>query len=635
MSQSLYSSLLLGFDSTRLLRLMPHEDENAEITCRLFVYPLHDSIRGGTHMYEALSYAWGGIDNPRFISVNGQDLIVRENLHAALLRLRDPVLERIIWIDAICINQKDPKERGHQVQLMAKIYSKACRVIIWLGEAADDSDQALEEIVVAARQSNITNSFDEQFMNPPDEEIIEQFIMPSDQQPTSSLGLELAKLAIGELETTSDNGINQMAVLALLQRPWFQRIWVLQEVAAARNILIRCGSVEIDGHAFCLGLASLEIYYKADPGLQSLVRSVTYLMRESIFRPKCATSSSNNYSLNIRPLVGLIEMYYAHQASDDLDRVYALLAMSSDNPVSKGLLPDYTISWAQLFLQLVKFILCEKISVDICQTRRMAVIKSKGRVLGTVRSARRTPWKHTQILEIDFLRFATRYGKYDIQEWKLPTARKDIQAGDIVCFLEDISRPMIIRPCNDHFDVIMITADLKVDLKNYTFHTWVKNWSLGFFTSLSSDFLLVWDLEDPQEKIGYSVREVRGTFLPSNSQQNVLNSEVGVYTDTKEHLRLGKYSEVRKDYEVEKDPEIRGYSEMMTEKLSEVIRLQNVAQILQNSELYGDAEKWFSRVVLARRHLQGRTHPQTLSNIADLQSAHEKQRALEESESRG
>ncbi|APA12501.1 predicted protein [Sclerotinia sclerotiorum 1980 UF-70] len=60
---------------------------------------------------------------------------------------------------------------------------------------------------------------------------------------------------------------------------------------------------------------------------------------------------------------------------------------------------------------------------------------------------------------------------------------------------------------------------------------------------------------------------------------------------------------MEEDYEVEKDPEIMGYSEMMTGKLSEVIRLQNVAQILQHSRLYENAEKWFLRVIRARKHL--------------------------------
>ncbi|EDO01414.1 hypothetical protein SS1G_03889 [Sclerotinia sclerotiorum 1980 UF-70] len=264
---------------------------------------------------------------------------------------------------------------------MAEIYSKACRVVTWLGEAADDSDQALEEIAISARQSNITSFSDEQSTHSPHSRFpIALFRSPIPLYATTV-----------EIEHTPNNRMNPTAIFALLRRPWFQRIW-------------------------------------------NLVRSVTDLMRESIFRPKFATSSSNYYSLNIRPLVELIETYYAHQASDDRDRVYALLAMSSDNPVSRGLLPDYTISWAQLFVQLVKFLLCEQTSVDICQTRRMVVIKSKGRVLGTVRSARRTSWNHTQILEVDSLPFVIHPEKYDIKEWELPAARKNIQAGDIIVF---------------------------------------------------------------------------------------------------------------------------------------------------------------------------------------------------------
>ncbi|APA12500.1 hypothetical protein sscle_09g072700 [Sclerotinia sclerotiorum 1980 UF-70] len=307
---------------------------------------------------------------------------------------------------------------------MAEIYSKACRVVTWLGEAADDSDQALEEIAISARQSNITSFSDEQSTHSPHSRFpIALFRSPIPLYATTV-----------EIEHTPNNRMNPTAIFALLRRPWFQRIWVLQEAAAARNILIKCGTMEMSGHAFCLGLASWKIFPQANSDLQNLVRSVTDLMRESIFRPKFATSSSNYYSLNIRPLVELIETYYAHQASDDRDRVYALLAMSSDNPVSRGLLPDYTISWAQLFVQLVKFLLCEQTSVDICQTRRMVVIKSKGRVLGTVRSARRTSWNHTQILEVDSLPFVIHPEKYDIKEWELPAARKNIQAGDIIVF---------------------------------------------------------------------------------------------------------------------------------------------------------------------------------------------------------
>ena len=74
-------------------------------------YPLQDP-RKETHLYQALSYTWGGLEKPRPISIVAQILVVTENLYAALLHLRDCSLERIIWIDAICIDQEDLEEQG-------------------------------------------------------------------------------------------------------------------------------------------------------------------------------------------------------------------------------------------------------------------------------------------------------------------------------------------------------------------------------------------------------------------------------------------------------------------------------------------------------------------------------------------
>jgi hypothetical protein len=87
----------------RLLRLMPHQDKHAPIQCQLFDYPLLDSGKG-THLYEALSYFWGPKEKPRRVFANKGYLHVTENLHAALSRLRDYYLQRIIWVNAIYIN---------------------------------------------------------------------------------------------------------------------------------------------------------------------------------------------------------------------------------------------------------------------------------------------------------------------------------------------------------------------------------------------------------------------------------------------------------------------------------------------------------------------------------------------------
>jgi hypothetical protein len=179
MSRYQYSPLLPGPNSIRLLRLLPHEDENAPIQCQLLDYFLQEPGKR-THLYDALSYVWGDPNNLRSIYIGKYQSPVTENLYAALLRLRDFSFERIIWVDAVCIDQENIKEKEDQIQLMAKIYSQATRVLVWLGEAAHNSDQALEEI-----------------------------------------------RAVGGMATSSRSyKIIPLAVLKLLQRTWFQRIWV-------------------------------------------------------------------------------------------------------------------------------------------------------------------------------------------------------------------------------------------------------------------------------------------------------------------------------------------------------------------------------------------------------------------------
>jgi hypothetical protein len=90
-------------------------------------------------------------------------------------------MERVLWIDAICIDQTNQKEKEYQIQFMAQIYSQATHVIVWLGETAESSELALEEIRIAGSKKVITPSTDKRI---------------------------------------------QGAALALFQRPWFRRIWV-------------------------------------------------------------------------------------------------------------------------------------------------------------------------------------------------------------------------------------------------------------------------------------------------------------------------------------------------------------------------------------------------------------------------
>jgi hypothetical protein len=126
--------LLKNTDSIRVLYLQPDQfddDIKVELTEVSLTNP---------PSYEALSYVWGSptVNNP--ISCHGKDLLVTVNCIAALRRLRNKKKRRVLWIDAICIDQSSMNERNRQVKLMGDVYSKARRVILWLGEDSTFSD---------------------------------------------------------------------------------------------------------------------------------------------------------------------------------------------------------------------------------------------------------------------------------------------------------------------------------------------------------------------------------------------------------------------------------------------------------------------------------------------------------------
>ncbi|RYP57198.1 hypothetical protein DL769_009636 [Monosporascus sp. CRB-8-3] len=420
---------------------------------------------------------------------------------------------------AICINQDDTEERNRQVQSMAKIYAKASRVVVWLeeptagngqmhGEAITDGDRALEELRVAA-----------------------------DGQPTESL----------------DGETNQQTILSLLQRSWFQRIWVLQEVAAARHILIMCRSTEIDGYTFCSGLNASKLACQ-DSDTQSRIRSATYLIKRAIFRPKYATSRSDRFSLDIRPLGELMDMYYDRMTTDRRDKVYALLGMSSDDRISAGLSPDYKISWKDLFSRLAKSLIGEQASVETWEEKEIAVINSKGCVLGEVSSVESGGvWNDRQSVNIasknipGYLGQRKEWGGH----WALHTTVKSIRKGDVVCLLEGASKPSIIRLYEDYCVVIAIAVTPTNDKRIEGLHiNWPDLWRS--ITIFSRDFLLIWDWEKSWETSGE--REDYESLMNSRMAKHA-KTELESYLDKAARLRnMGLIlGDLEKDKEAEEN----------------------------------------------------------------------------------
>lgn len=229
-----YSPLSQNPDTIRLLRLLPGKDKLENVQCELFEYTLRESS-ATSHLYEALSYVWGSEENPKFITVDDQKLAVTQNLYVVLLRLRDDNIPRIIWVDAVCINQANAKEKEHQILLLPAIYAKANRVVVWLGEACNDSDKALEAIRRASTEST------QLFNGKPSEQEIERALQTihianekhnkpfslynTRQAPATSIFLSESSV-VSSLESSPKKEPFLLSIRLLLQRRWFKRIWV-------------------------------------------------------------------------------------------------------------------------------------------------------------------------------------------------------------------------------------------------------------------------------------------------------------------------------------------------------------------------------------------------------------------------
>ncbi|KAK3348909.1 heterokaryon incompatibility protein-domain-containing protein [Lasiosphaeria hispida] len=431
----------------RLLRLSPHFDTTARIHCQLFDYPATvQHSAASSHLYEALSYVWGSSEKQHAITVTDErgdfDLPVTANLHAALAHLRNPLLDRMIWVDAVCINQEDNMEKAKQIQRMAEIYSHAARVVVWLGdreaEGGDDSE-VLESLRVVA----------------------------------SGIPFDPLFLADGKLKEK---------VVALVNRPWFNRIWVLQEVAAARSVLIKCGSAEVDGFAFCWGL---ELLSPTLPELRGRgLPPAIALIRGANFRSKQMAISTERFSLNLSPFGELVDRYQACQATVRHDKVFSLLGMSSDDWLPDGLLPNYEQPWEDLLQRLVRYLIGDQVSVETWPDTEMVVVRGVGRILAAISDisfvagtqvASLTPTKSSGWAGLD--------GGLPLQAWAKP-----LQVGDLVCILQGALGPVIVRPHADYFSIVVTCPPFTVE-----------NEDLNPEQGLEYNFLLVWDWETEPE----------------------------------------------------------------------------------------------------------------------------------------
>ncbi|KAK4170826.1 heterokaryon incompatibility protein-domain-containing protein [Triangularia setosa] len=224
-----YSPLSTERREIRLLDLEPSFDQNGPLELRI-----HSTTLDEVSEYTCLSYVWGEPGPTKAIRLNEQQFLVRQNLFTALLYLRLPDKTRRLWIDAVCINQNDIRERENQVSIMQHIYQKATDVIAWTGEADHPRDKKgvafLEEIKL---QTGYT-----------------QLGFPVGMMSDKA---DLTPGTLGWLKSVTPFGfVNSpwLDLLAILERPWFSRIWIVQEVVMGKTVTVWCGHHRIEWFDF-------------------------------------------------------------------------------------------------------------------------------------------------------------------------------------------------------------------------------------------------------------------------------------------------------------------------------------------------------------------------------------------------
>jgi hypothetical protein len=300
--------------SWRLVTLMPGEFDS-KIICILFV------VSGDIHpAYEALSYVWGNPEQTTPIILNERDFPVTTLLSTALRYLRHRTIPRALWIDAICINQSDVKERNDQIPKMMHIYKSAFRTVIWLGVEVD----------VSLPEDRDRLSVNEIFRG------LERMITEHNTD-------DIEELFPGRTEFMVGKSLSEF-----YHRPWFRSRWVIQEFAMSDGKLERseflCGKESVHISAPIMAyfhFGRLKTVLRAQ-GFTPVMENLRRMFRCSAFdwETSATTTELADRIFNIMNLTDA-----AFDATDIRDHLFSMLGIvNSSDLISQIplLLPDYT-----------------------------------------------------------------------------------------------------------------------------------------------------------------------------------------------------------------------------------------------------------------------------------------------------
>lgn len=313
-----YPPLLAGERKIRLLTLEPFDpDRNIlrDLTCNLSE---GEDIEKCAGRYEALSYTWGDPSDLVMIHCGRQWHFVGRNLYQALEKLRHRDRRRVVWVDALCINQSDEAEKSHQIGLMPDIYRNCSETIMWLGEG---DHEAWVAWVIFTRVRQL---------------IFEGFQVSPRMQ---------AELRENRSRFMSNRGLpfwdsEWKPAFTLLDHRYWDRMWIIQECLLGRNPMVYYGDSK-------MGLHEIQEIFKV---MSQLGVATFFLDGRDGFFSLSALQMQQRFPAN---LFKLLQLCCLSQAGKPHDKIYALYGLTADpNEGGVGLPVDYQIAPSALLKRL-------------------------------------------------------------------------------------------------------------------------------------------------------------------------------------------------------------------------------------------------------------------------------------------
>lgn len=292
----------------RVLSILPDLD-NQQVRCTLNHFPCTSTA--AYPPFVALSYCWGDPDDTLPILVNDSVAFITKNLEFALRELRK---RRCIglWVDAICINQRDKDERGHQVLKMRDIYKNALETVVWLGPSHLAASHALVHLEVLATRK------------------------PRD----------VFERAVQELKSMRYHKLFHFpewdALRVLMGLEYWERTWIIQEIVLSRSVSIIWGEKTIDFQTLEAGMLSLrELKPKVGfcPGYQEIMS----LLRVCI--------DWRREKENSMDLIRVLCYSIWSRATDPRDKIFGVLGLCRDGPTLVPT-PNYRQSLDTIFREV-------------------------------------------------------------------------------------------------------------------------------------------------------------------------------------------------------------------------------------------------------------------------------------------